>query len=74
MLYRTAIVMPCTCGIMLISGYEGQTSTETTREYNKLFVLGSYLDTFHTQPDVSIALGYELEMRVVLSYKCRAFA
>ncbi len=55
--------------IMLTSVYEGQKSTETTR-----FVLVSYLNTFHTQPDVSIAHGYDHETRLVLSYKCRAIS
>jgi hypothetical protein len=58
-------------GIMLTSVYEGQKSTETTR-----FVLVSYhdLDTFHTQPDVSTAHGYDHETRLVLGYKCRVIS
>ena len=61
-------------GIMLMSGYEFQKSSETTREYNKWFVLDSYLDAFHTYSDASIAPGCDHETRVLWSYKCRAIS
>ena len=63
------------CGIMLMSGYERQKSSETTREYNnKWFILDSYLDAFHTHSDASIARGCDHETRVLWSYKCRAIS
>jgi hypothetical protein len=34
--YCTYAMSISDCGIMLMSGYEGQTSTETTREYKKM--------------------------------------
>ena len=61
-------------GIMLMSGYEGQKSSETTCEYNKWFVLDSYLDAFHTHSDASITRGCDHETRVLWSYKCRAIS
>jgi hypothetical protein len=58
--------------IMLMSVSEGQKFTETTREYNKSFLLVSYLDACHTQPYVSFAHSYDHEMGEFLTYKYRA--
>ena len=58
-------------GIMLMSGYEWQKSSETTCEYNMWFILNSYLDAFHTHSDASIIPGCDYETWVLWSYKCR---
>jgi hypothetical protein len=41
--------------------YEGLKCTEPTREYDRWFVIVSYLDIFHTYSDVSITLRYQCE-------------
>ena len=49
------------CGIILMSVYEVQKSTEQTHEYDKWFIFVSYLDILHTYSDVSITRGYDMK-------------
>ena len=63
MLWVYPTVVSCSCW-----GMRDKHPWKQLVNIRKWIVLGSYLDTFHTHPDVSIRLGYELETWVSLSY------
>jgi len=46
------------CGIILMLVYEVHKSMAPTREYDKSFIIVSYLDIFHIYSNVSITHGY----------------
>jgi len=63
MLWVYLTVVSCSC-----QGMRDKHPRKQLANIRKWLILGSYLDTFHTHPDVSIRLGYELETWVYLSY------
>jgi len=52
--------------------YEVHKSMAPTCEYDKSFIIVSYLDIFHIYSNVSITHGYNHDMWVILSCESRA--